>query len=150
MYANPLPSDPPETLVAVMPPVFFKVKVNFEIPASTANFNVGLGFNNIYGQRIFTAHSVFEPNRWENIGTYADREAVLSETGTYEWNRGLGEILQALIDAGFSVELIHEHQDAEWQAFPHMTRGDDDLYRLPPDESESLPLVFSVRARKML
>jgi lipopolysaccharide transport system ATP-binding protein len=42
-----------------------KVKVNFEIPHSTSNFNVGLGFNNIYGQRIFTAHSVFEPNRWE-------------------------------------------------------------------------------------
>jgi lipopolysaccharide transport system ATP-binding protein len=42
-----------------------KVKVNFEIPSSTSNFNVGLGFNNIYGQRIFTAHSVFEPNRWE-------------------------------------------------------------------------------------
>jgi lipopolysaccharide transport system ATP-binding protein len=42
-----------------------KVKVNFEIPDSTSNFNVGLGFNNIYGQRIFTAHSVFEPNRWQ-------------------------------------------------------------------------------------
>jgi lipopolysaccharide transport system ATP-binding protein len=42
-----------------------KVRVNFEIPSSTSNFNVGLGFNNIYGQRIFTAHSVFEPNRWE-------------------------------------------------------------------------------------
>jgi lipopolysaccharide transport system ATP-binding protein len=42
-----------------------KVKVGFEIPQATSNFNMGLGFNNIYGQRIFTAHSVFEPNRWE-------------------------------------------------------------------------------------
>jgi SAM-dependent methyltransferase len=91
-----------------------------------------------------------EPNQWENVGTYADREAVLSETATYEWNRGLGEILQALIDAGFSLELIHEHKDAEWQALPHMTRGDDDLYRLPPDESEMLPLTFSLRARKVV
>jgi hypothetical protein len=24
---------------------------------------VGLGFNNSYGQRVFTAHSMFEPNR---------------------------------------------------------------------------------------
>jgi hypothetical protein len=50
-----------------------KVRVNFEIPAATSNFNVGLGFNNIYGQRIFTAHSVFEPNRWEKerVGSQA-------------------------------------------------------------------------------
>jgi hypothetical protein len=26
---------------------------------------VGIGFNNTYGQRIFTAASMFEPNRWE-------------------------------------------------------------------------------------
>jgi lipopolysaccharide transport system ATP-binding protein len=42
-----------------------KVKVSFDLPTLTANFNVGLGFNNSYGQRIFTAHSMFEPHRWE-------------------------------------------------------------------------------------
>ena len=38
---------------------------------ATSSFNVGLGFNNAYGQRIFTAHSVFEPNRSEkeHVGT---------------------------------------------------------------------------------
>jgi lipopolysaccharide transport system ATP-binding protein len=40
-----------------------KVKVHFDLPKPTASFNVGLGFNNSYGQRIFTAHSMFEPNR---------------------------------------------------------------------------------------
>jgi lipopolysaccharide transport system ATP-binding protein len=42
-----------------------KVKVHFDLPEATTNFNVGLGFNNTYGQRIFTAHSGFEPDRWE-------------------------------------------------------------------------------------
>ena len=42
-----------------------KVKVHFDLPKPTASFNVGLGFNNSYGQRIFTAHSIFEPIRWE-------------------------------------------------------------------------------------
>jgi len=42
-----------------------KIKVHFDLPSPTANFNVGLGFNNSYGHRIFTAHSVFEPNRWD-------------------------------------------------------------------------------------
>jgi len=89
-----------------------------------------------------------EPNRWEQPGTYADANATLSQTATYEWNRGLGEILQALTDAGFVLELIHEHREAEWQALPHMTRGDDELYRLPAEEREMLPLTFSLRARK--
>lgn len=42
-----------------------KVKVYFDLLKPTASFNVGLGFNNSYGHRIFTAHSVFEPDRWE-------------------------------------------------------------------------------------
>ena len=40
-----------------------KVRVHFELPSPTNSFNIGLGFNNIFGQRIFTAHSQFEPNR---------------------------------------------------------------------------------------
>ena len=43
-----------------------KIKVHFELPTPIEDFNVGLGFNNNYGQRIFTAHSAFEPNRWES------------------------------------------------------------------------------------
>ncbi|SRR6266536_2283587 len=42
-----------------------KVKVYFDLPKATANFHLGLGFNNNYGQRIFTAHTKFEPNGWE-------------------------------------------------------------------------------------
>src|SRR5215469_962720 len=47
-----------------------KIKVHFELPQSTSTFNVGLGFNNSYGQRVFTAHSIFEPNRpdGEHVG----------------------------------------------------------------------------------
>jgi len=41
----------------------FKVRVHFELPHLTSNFNVGLGFNNAYGQRAFTAASQFTPNR---------------------------------------------------------------------------------------
>jgi lipopolysaccharide transport system ATP-binding protein len=40
-----------------------KVKVHFDLPKPTASFNIGMGFNNVFGQRIFTAHSQFEPNR---------------------------------------------------------------------------------------
>lgn len=40
-----------------------KVKIYFELPKPTTSFDIGLGFESMYGQRVFTAHSVFEPNR---------------------------------------------------------------------------------------
>jgi hypothetical protein len=42
------------------------MRVHFDLPKPTSNFNVGIGFDNSYGQRIFTAHTAFEPARWEN------------------------------------------------------------------------------------
>jgi hypothetical protein len=39
-----------------------KVRVHFSLPHPTAAFNVGLGFNNAFGQRVFTAHTVFDPS----------------------------------------------------------------------------------------
>src|SRR5581483_10213756 len=40
-----------------------KIRVHFELPNPTNSFNIGLGFDNPFGQRVFTAHSLFEPNR---------------------------------------------------------------------------------------
>jgi lipopolysaccharide transport system ATP-binding protein len=40
-----------------------KVRVHFTVPHPTSAFDVGLGFSNAYGQRVFTAHTRFEPDR---------------------------------------------------------------------------------------
>ncbi|HEX3104502.1 MAG TPA: ABC transporter ATP-binding protein [Terriglobales bacterium] len=42
---------------------FVKIRVHFNLPIATSSYNVGLGFNNAVGQRVFTAHTLFEPNR---------------------------------------------------------------------------------------
>jgi lipopolysaccharide transport system ATP-binding protein len=42
---------------------YMKVRVHFNLPVATSAFDVGLGFNNASGQRVFTAHTLFEPNR---------------------------------------------------------------------------------------
>ena len=39
------------------------LRVHFEVPEPTADFEVGIGFNNAYGQRVFTAYSGLEPDR---------------------------------------------------------------------------------------
>jgi lipopolysaccharide transport system ATP-binding protein len=84
-----------------------KVKVHFDLPSPTANFNVGLGFNNSYGHRIFTAHSVFEPNRWdrERVGRQVMSCEIPSFTlmaGEYSvkvWLDLLGSEADAIEDA---------------------------------------------------
>jgi homopolymeric O-antigen transport system ATP-binding protein len=40
-----------------------KLKVFFDLPKPTSSFDVGLGFESMFGQRMFTAHSLFEPDR---------------------------------------------------------------------------------------
>jgi SAM-dependent methyltransferase len=90
-----------------------------------------------------------EPSRWNDERDYADPDARLTHPVSYEWNRGIGEIVQALIDAGFAIERLHEHRDAEWQAFSHMTRNEHGLYELPENQRDNLPLTFSLRARKL-
>jgi lipopolysaccharide transport system ATP-binding protein len=40
-----------------------QVRIHFDLPELTDDFNVGLGFDNSYGQRVFTAQSQFQPGR---------------------------------------------------------------------------------------
>ena len=40
-----------------------KMRVQFNFPEPVEDFDVGIGFDNVYGQRVFTAHSSFEPER---------------------------------------------------------------------------------------
>jgi lipopolysaccharide transport system ATP-binding protein len=42
------------------------IRVHFTLPAPTSSFDIGLGFENLLGQRVFTAHSAFEPVRGHN------------------------------------------------------------------------------------
>jgi lipopolysaccharide transport system ATP-binding protein len=42
---------------------YLKIRVHFNLPILTSVFNLGVGFNNGAGQRVFTAHTLFEPNR---------------------------------------------------------------------------------------
>ena len=40
-----------------------RVRIYFDLPKPTTSFDMGLGFNNMFGQRVFTAHTFFEPDR---------------------------------------------------------------------------------------
>lgn len=88
-----------------------------------------------------------QPTRWENDGTYAGTGTV-ARTITYEWNHGLGEIVTALLEAGFRIDAFREHRSAEWRALGHMV-ADGERWVLPPAQRDRLPLMFSIRATRL-
>ena len=87
-----------------------------------------------------------EPERFESPGTYVETAAVLRENVSYEWNHGIGEIVTALLAAGFRLTMLIEHDTLPWVAFPD--RMDDvggGEHRLREGAS-LLPLSYTLQA----
>ena len=82
----------------------------------------------------------------ENTQTYTDGPEVASPT-THEWNHGLAEIIQALLEVGMTITRFVEHDFCEWQALPSMVQDDDGRYRLPAALRDRVPLMYTLEAR---
>lgn len=65
----------------------------------------------------------------------------------YAWSHGLGEILSALLGAGLRLDYIHEFSYTFYRRFPALVRRDDGYWHWP-DATNTLPLLFSARARR--
>ena len=87
------------------------------------------------------------PLRFEESGTYADHDAEI-KLPEYVWLHGLGDIVTALIDAGLTLDFLHEHDRTVFQQLPFLELGDDGWWRLPTT-MPPLPLLFSLRASKV-
>jgi SAM-dependent methyltransferase len=79
--------------------------------------------------------------------TYAG-EGILTSPLSYGWNHGLGETLNALIQAGLRIDAVEEYDTLEWQGLAMMVEGDDGYWRLP-DQPDRLPMMWSVLATKV-
>lgn len=83
---------------------------------------------------------------YDEDGSYADRDAHLDHTVTYERLHSTGDLLTAVLDAGLTIELYRE-LDMTPAPAPWLERGDDGLYRVPAD-MHRFPLSYSLRARR--
>lgn len=105
-------------------------------------------FDNSSGaNKLEVAYSYFsktEPLRFDEEGTYAEKNAKTFNNVTYEWIHSLSDIFMSLINAGLKIEFFHEHKFTVWQQFPWMKRGEDGYYRI----DEDIPLLFSLKAVK--
>jgi SAM-dependent methyltransferase len=85
-----------------------------------------------------------EPVEWKSNGTYAEPGAQVSNR-SYQWHHPVGEVVSALIEAGLTIEFLHEHPDMHEQMRPWMVRDSEGRWRAP---GNSLPSLFSLKAHK--
>ncbi len=86
------------------------------------------------------------PLSFEEAKTYTGDEDVLLNSQSYEWSHPFSSLLTGLVDAGFRLAFLREHESIPWQAFPMMVpAGGRGMYRLP-DGHPGLPLSFSLKA----
>lgn len=88
-----------------------------------------------------------EPMAYEPQGSYVDREAEITTPLVYEWSHSLGEVVTALLEAGLDIQYLHEFDYTVFQQVPFMIQKGR-LFYLPEDKP-SLPLLFSLKAKKL-
>jgi SAM-dependent methyltransferase len=77
-------------------------------------------------------------------GTYADpgHPIQLREHG---WNHPMGEVVNALIDAGLTIDRLEEHSGSPYNTFPNLVRGADGLFSFA-EAPGLVPMLFSLQA----
>jgi SAM-dependent methyltransferase len=89
-----------------------------------------------------------EPSLWDEPGTYVATDVVFSNTKSQEWNHGLAEVVQSLIDAGIRITGLVEHDTVPWVARPgEMEEVTEGEWRMI-DRPERLPVTYTVQGVK--
>jgi 2-polyprenyl-3-methyl-5-hydroxy-6-metoxy-1,4-benzoquinol methylase len=88
------------------------------------------------------------PRRFDEPGSYADRDAPVAATASVSYAHSLGEVVDAALGAGLRVEALREHLDASFDPRGDLlAREDDGRYRLRLDR-EALPVLFTLVAAR--
>ncbi|OJF13631.1 class I SAM-dependent methyltransferase [Couchioplanes caeruleus] len=86
-----------------------------------------------------------EPVVWQDDGTYVETDHTFAHTTTHEWNRGLGEIVTAVLEAGMTLTGLVEHDSVPWEALPGMTKLPGGEWQVT-DRPRRLPHTYTLQA----
>ena len=78
---------------------------------------------------------------------YADETAVVRNAKQYVFMHPLGSVVTALINAGLTLNWLHEHDAITWRMFDSLVQDRDRLYRWPKERW--LPLAYSLVANRI-
>lgn len=85
--------------------------------------------------------------RRDSDRTYTDGPALRTATVSYEWAHGIGDLVTALLGAGFRIDRLREADEIPWQRWPTMVRTERDWWRLP-DKAPRIPLLYALLATR--
>lgn len=77
--------------------------------------------------------------------TYTGDSDKLANSRIYNWIHTLGDTVSAVIEAGLTVDFLHEHDALPWRLYPTLVADAEGMWRLRSDQSR-LPLSFSLKA----
>ncbi len=80
----------------------------------------------------------------DDVRDYANPVAILKHSKTHQFAHPLASVVQALIDAGLRIDMLHEHDGVAWQAFASLVEGEGGLWRFA--DKPWLPLSYSIKA----
>jgi SAM-dependent methyltransferase len=87
------------------------------------------------------------PRNWApEVPDYADPDYT-PQHGSWEWEWSVGDIVNALTQAGLHLDFVNEYDKLFFRMFPSMKTDDGRWYRMPGYERQ-VPLLLTVRARK--
>jgi hypothetical protein len=88
-----------------------------------------------------------EPSTFHDHVTYLG-SGTLDHPTIHAWNHGLGQVINALINAGFRIDLVEEHRFLEWPALPMMIEANG-RYQMPDGLADRVPLMFTILATRI-
>ncbi|MCX5569726.1 class I SAM-dependent methyltransferase [Kaistia nematophila] len=88
-----------------------------------------------------------KPQRFDATTTYTGDETPLVTNFTYEWMRGVSDVIDALLRAGMRLDFLHEHELLPFRLFPMMVEAGGRMFRLPAGMPR-MPLALSLGATK--
>jgi len=84
---------------------------------------------------------------FDDGGTYTDGPELVEHRQTFEWNHGIGEIVNALLSQGLVLDSLIEHEWTGFQRFPWLVIDDDGRWAAPAPQPR-IPLSFTLQAHR--
>jgi SAM-dependent methyltransferase len=80
----------------------------------------------------------------EYKGTYAEQSSKMISK-EYGWNHGLGEVINALTEAGLHIDYLNEYNKSPYDIFPNLIKIESGLYKM---KDQLFPMLFEIQATK--
>ncbi|MHA1992637.1 MAG: class I SAM-dependent methyltransferase [Candidatus Kariarchaeaceae archaeon] len=89
-----------------------------------------------------------KPYEFSDEGSYAGISGELSNKKNYQWIHSMSYIVNSLINAGLTIEFIHEFPFTHFQNYPFLEESKEGFW-IDKNSKFQMPLMFSLKARKI-